>query len=95
MSWPGSPLAGRDRGSDQPRGSTSPPSRSAPARGAAPAASSPAAASASARICAASFARPASVRFASFDAFAPILTPSPATTVSRLSPAAAQAASTA
>ena len=46
-------------------------------------------------IAAASLRSPASVRFASFDAFAPILTPSAATTLSRPSPAAAHTRSTA
>ena len=42
---------------------------------------------AGAMTCAASFRSPASVRFASFEAFAAILTPSPATTPGRPSPA--------
>ena len=48
-----------------------------------------------AMIAAASLRSPASVRFASFDAFAPILTPSTASTDSRPSPAAAHTRSTA
>jgi hypothetical protein len=46
-------------------------------------------------ISAVSFSSPAPVRSASFEAFAPIFTPSPAITVSRPGPAAAHTASTA
>ena len=64
---------GRDRGSAHPGPQRLPADRSAPGRPAAPAPRPP---PASAMTCAASLRSPASVRFASFDAFAAILTPS-------------------
>ena len=63
----------RGIGSDQPRGSTSPPSRSSPGPGRRPA---PSAARRPGDDLRGQLRSPASVRFASFDAFAPILTPS-------------------
>ena len=73
---------------------SAPSSRSVPGSTPLSASSSAAAFLAPAMTCAASFRSPDSVRLASFDAFAAIFTPSPATTLSRPSPAHAQTYST-
>ncbi len=64
-----------------------PSSRSVPGSGGWSGSSPAAAFRAPSMTCAASLRSPASVRLASFDAFAPILTPSPATAPSRPGPA--------